>query len=155
LAISSIPIEYNDNDTVSLSSDSIEDVISTRHDYIEVLKAASLKPTVPQILDTYHDLSSYYEAILTGHGSKYLVEKSIMQVPDNYENRSHSSTLFMLILSYFTSRLSKNQAILFSSLMAYVKANPNNESLFIPACQNDIRRVIIDPPLALSNTKVM
>ena len=144
LAISSIPTEYNDDDGDSLSSASLDNVISTRHEYIEALKAASLKPTVSQILDTYPDLSTYYEAVETGHGGNYLVEKAIMKEPGNYKSRSHSSTLFMLILSYFTSRLSKNQAILFSSLMAYVKANPNDESLFIPACQNDIRNTIVE-----------
>ena len=144
LATATPRIEYNDNDTDSLSSDTILDPITSCHQYIECIKQATIEPTSHQIFSMYPNQSSYFEAFLTGHGGNYVVEQAISNGSEPYTDRSHSSTLFMLVLSYFSSRLSKNQGILFSSLMAYVKANPNDESLFIPSREKDIRRVITE-----------
>ena len=130
----------SDIDTSIMWDEDEDEPIVSRTGYLKALTQSNVPPTVPEVLATYHLHSEFYGASISGLGGNYLVEQVITKLGKlRYTLRSHSSTLFMLVLSYFSSRLSKNQCILLSSILSYVKCKGNQESLYIPKDKNDIR----------------
>ena len=135
----------SDTDTSIMVDAEEDDSIISRAGYLQALSHSNTPPTDPEVLATYQHHLEFYGAALDGLGGNYVVEQAITSLGKlRYKIRSHSSTLFMLVLSYFSSRLSKNQCILFSSILSYVKAKAKQESLFVPKGQQDIRTTITE-----------
>ena len=128
-------------------------------EYLDALKNSSDPPSTIMINDSFPHHTKYYEASLASKAGNYLLHHGITRTHVNYQKSpgdvivqkcSDANTLFALLLSYLSNKLSKNDRSMLLALLSFVKANNDqttNEkelSLFIPTDDAELRRVLID-----------
>ena len=111
-------------------------------EYLDALINASDPPTSGNINDSYPHHPQYYAASLDSKAGNYLVNLGQTHQKEGYKSIPDPDTLFALLLSYLTSKLSKNDRSMLVSLLKYVQAHPDTS--FVPSNDAHLRRVLID-----------
>jgi len=115
----------------------------------------SLPPTPIQIMSLFKGpYLEYYDAALNQElGPHFLVDRALTGNLLSYDSRSNSSTLYTILLTHLSSKMSIPDRDIFSSLLSFVAQNKGqivlpsgkvDNPIFIPQVAGDIRQNLLE-----------